>query len=358
MMSEEESLQDIAPLIQNLVDYLSKLKDPNEDLFKAIKGLDKKIELLIKTKFGELRISGNDFEEIFELINSEFPSILEKLETQIESSSLKDSQNNQLSGIVEETSQGTVVTVDVKQLSLYEGIGLLLVKLDDGGYPATKIYERLRESGFATTKNSIYARLAEMKSEGRIIKDNDEYRLSISGRKWVIEDVVKEFNRHIKVGCTGCRYCIPCPEDVGIPSIFGVWNDISRDVPVVKEMATTTSPKQIYQWMIDGTYWAKDALAMVLPSPVASQVTPILGDQNVQLYWLPSRNVIFPHSSVISTPGKSLSYSALAAAVATLSQAGLSVTASLVTGLSLGVCLSYLSPRSTLNRPKLIVSLK
>ena len=48
MMSEEESLQDIAPLLQNLVDYLSKLKDPNEDLFKAIEGLDKKIELLIK----------------------------------------------------------------------------------------------------------------------------------------------------------------------------------------------------------------------------------------------------------------------------------------------------------------------
>ena len=48
MMSEEESLQDIAPLLQNLVDYLSKLKDPNEDLFKAIKALDKKMELLIK----------------------------------------------------------------------------------------------------------------------------------------------------------------------------------------------------------------------------------------------------------------------------------------------------------------------
>lgn len=150
-----------------------------------------KIELMIKTKFGELKISGNDFKEIFALIDPEFPNILEELETRIMSLNLKSPQVEELKDIIEETRQGAVVTVDVKKLSLYEGIGLLLVNLGDGGYSATKIYERLRESGFATTKNSVYARLAEMKSEGKIIKDVEEYRLTRAGRKWILEDVVK-----------------------------------------------------------------------------------------------------------------------------------------------------------------------
>ena len=47
-MSKEENMQDIGPLLQNLIDYLAKLKDPNTEISDAIKALDKKIELLIK----------------------------------------------------------------------------------------------------------------------------------------------------------------------------------------------------------------------------------------------------------------------------------------------------------------------
>ena len=28
-----------------------------------------------------------------------------------------------------------------------------------------------------------------------------------------------------KIGCTGCRYCMPCPNGVNIPGIFSVWNN-------------------------------------------------------------------------------------------------------------------------------------
>lgn len=154
-----------------------------------------KIELMIKTKFGELKISGNDFEEIFALIDTEFPNILDELETRIVSLSSKSQIVEEFKDIIEDTRQGPVVTVDVKKLSLYEGIGLLLAKLDDGGYSATKIYERLRTSGFSTTKNSVYTRLAEMKSEGKILKDSEEYRLTMAGRKWLLEDVVKRLKR-------------------------------------------------------------------------------------------------------------------------------------------------------------------
>ena len=29
------------------------------------------------------------------------------------------------------------------------------------------------------------------------------------------------------IGCTGCRYCMPCPNGVNIPGLFSVWNNVS-----------------------------------------------------------------------------------------------------------------------------------
>lgn len=40
----------------------------------------------------------------------------------------------------------------------------------------------------------------------------------------VIEHVRNEINRHIKVSCTGCSYCMPCPHGVDIPTCFAAYN--------------------------------------------------------------------------------------------------------------------------------------
>lgn len=40
----------------------------------------------------------------------------------------------------------------------------------------------------------------------------------------LIEQVKKEINSNIKVGCTGCGYCMPCPKGVDIPGAFHSYN--------------------------------------------------------------------------------------------------------------------------------------
>ncbi len=51
------------------------------------------------------------------------------------------------------------------------------------------------------------------------IMDEAELRL--------MDDVRKAYLSRTKVGCTGCRYCMPCPNGVDIPGIFSVWNNVS-----------------------------------------------------------------------------------------------------------------------------------
>jgi len=42
----------------------------------------------------------------------------------------------------------------------------------------------------------------------------------------LIDEVTDIYNQRIKVGCTGCEYCLPCVENVQIPGIFQLYNDI------------------------------------------------------------------------------------------------------------------------------------
>ncbi|MGM9681048.1 MAG: aldo/keto reductase [Eubacteriales bacterium] len=41
----------------------------------------------------------------------------------------------------------------------------------------------------------------------------------------IVRRAREEYQRRTKVGCTGCRYCMPCPKDVDIPGIFATWNE-------------------------------------------------------------------------------------------------------------------------------------
>ncbi len=42
----------------------------------------------------------------------------------------------------------------------------------------------------------------------------------------LISSIKQEINSKMKVGCTGCRYCMPCPKGVDIPATFKCYNDM------------------------------------------------------------------------------------------------------------------------------------
>ncbi len=49
-----------------------------------------------------------------------------------------------------------------------------------------------------------------------------------SAEEEAIEQVREDFLRTAKVNCTACGYCLPCPQGVNIPKVFGFYNEFSR----------------------------------------------------------------------------------------------------------------------------------
>ncbi len=58
------------------------------------------------------------------------------------------------------------------------------------------------------------ARIASDAPAGHFTKEDFDF----------ISQIIAEIKRTEKVGCTGCRYCMPCPKGIDIPGIFRGWN--------------------------------------------------------------------------------------------------------------------------------------
>ena len=65
--------------------------------------------------------------------------------------------------------------------------------------------------------------MAQVEENIRIASDAEADTLSEEDTAFFAE-VRDEMNRSTKVGCTGCRYCMPCPAGVDIPTCFRCYN--------------------------------------------------------------------------------------------------------------------------------------
>ena len=59
------------------------------------------------------------------------------------------------------------------------------------------------------------------------IFDSVEPNIMTGDELKLMEDVRAAYLSRRKIGCTGCRYCMPCPNGVCIPDIFSAWNNQS-----------------------------------------------------------------------------------------------------------------------------------
>lgn len=65
--------------------------------------------------------------------------------------------------------------------------------------------------------------LAQIDENVQVAEEATPQSLNEADHK-VYEAVRREINRLTKVGCTGCRYCLPCPQGVDIPGCFRCYN--------------------------------------------------------------------------------------------------------------------------------------
>ena len=68
---------------------------------------------------------------------------------------------------------------------------------------------------------------AEQIDENLRIFDTVEPGIMDENERKLMDDVRQAYLSRTKIGCTGCRYCMPCPNGVDIPGIFSVWNNVS-----------------------------------------------------------------------------------------------------------------------------------
>jgi len=66
----------------------------------------------------------------------------------------------------------------------------------------------------------------------------------------IIKDVKAEYGRLLQVGCTGCRYCMPCPAGINIPAAFHSLNSLHLfgNVMALYDYAAETGFNQNPAW--------------------------------------------------------------------------------------------------------------
>ena len=96
--------------------------------------------------------------------------------------------------------------------------------LDSRGNPTVEAVVILADGSAARAAAPSGASTGEY--EAPELRDNDPARYLGKGVLQAIRQVKELINGKVKIGCTGCGYCMPCPKGVDIPGAFRCYNEM------------------------------------------------------------------------------------------------------------------------------------
>ena len=82
----------------------------------------------------------------------------------------------------------------------------------------------LRWVGSLPNVKVILSGMSTMEQVEDNLKTFEHFRPLSEEESSTIDEIVRLINSRVQNGCTGCRYCMPCPAGVDIPGNFRVWN--------------------------------------------------------------------------------------------------------------------------------------
>lgn len=94
---------------------------------------------------------------------------------------------------------------------------------EDGRTPADMAFKWLYDQPEVTCVLSGMSSM-EMVEQNMAVASACQPGCMTDSDRALIERVKKEIQAHVKVGCTGCGYCMPCPKGVDIPGTFRCYN--------------------------------------------------------------------------------------------------------------------------------------
>lgn len=138
--------------------------------------------MTIKRSYGDIVLQGDSFDEIVTNLKS-VPEWLDVVDSLILKSESPTSKKDFLKGILEFTSDGTVVTVAKDRISDKDAICLVIYGNEPAPLQPKEIARLLTISGRLSA--GFGARLSELRNEGLILKDGSAYRLTATGKTTV-----------------------------------------------------------------------------------------------------------------------------------------------------------------------------
>lgn len=199
---------------------------PNWKRVKKLKLMPFLEEMKKKGKIKHIGFSFHDSYEFFEEVLDDYPWEF----CQIQLNYMDKNIQAGIKGLklAAEKGIGVIIMEPLKGGRLTSAIPPAVQKLWDSAEtkrsPAEWAFKWLAEMPEVTLILSGMSSMKQLEENIRIITSDDLTILTDEEKK-LINKVSDEYNRLIKYSCTGCEYCLPCPQKLNIPDLLEYYNE-------------------------------------------------------------------------------------------------------------------------------------